>query len=152
MASALSGHLGLWPLFFVLLSLLFLPTGIFATVLPSPYKPHETSCPLSPLVRVAQSISESESNYVRAHGSVADAALIAWLKQTKALFNTDRLPGVALTTSGGGYRALLTGAGVVQALDSHDSNVGTAGLYQALRYHAGLSGGSWMLASLAAND
>jgi lysophospholipase len=52
---------------------------------------------------------------------------------------------LALTTSGGGLRSLLSGAGVVQGLDSRDSNVSTSGLYEALTYQTGLSGGSRML-------
>ncbi|KKY26496.1 putative lysophospholipase 1 [Phaeomoniella chlamydospora] len=53
---------------------------------------------------------------------------------------------------GGGYRSLLLGAGVIQGLDSRDSNASTSGLLQALTYQAGLSGGSWLLSSLVSND
>jgi lysophospholipase len=62
------------------------------------------------------------------------------------------MPTIELTSSGGGYRALLTGAGVIQALDGRDSSVSTSGLYQALTYHSALSGGSWLLSSIMAND
>lgn len=47
---------------------------------------------------------------------------------------------------------MLTGAGVIQALDSRDTDLRTSGLYQALTYHSGLSGGSWLLSSLAGNN
>jgi lysophospholipase len=57
-----------------------------------------------------------------------------------------------LTSSGGGYRALLSGAGFLQGLDARDSNVVTSGLYQAITYHASLSGGSWMMSSLIGNN
>ena len=59
---------------------------------------------------------------------------------------------VALTTSGGGYRSLLLGAGVIQGFDSRDSNISTSGLFQALTYQAGLSGGGWLLSSFAGNN
>ena len=59
---------------------------------------------------------------------------------------------VALTTSGGGYRSLLSGAGVIQGLDSRDSDVSTSGLFQGLTYQAGLSGGGWLLSSFAGNN
>jgi lysophospholipase len=59
---------------------------------------------------------------------------------------------VALTISGGGYRALLTGAGIIQGFDDRDSNVSTSGLYQSLTYQAALSGGAWLLSSLAGNN
>ena len=41
---------------------------------------------------------------------------------------------------------------MIQALDERDSAVSTSGLYQALTYQAGLSGGSWLLSSLAGNN
>jgi len=49
-------------------------------------------------------------------------------------------------------RSLLCGAGVIQALDARDSNLSTSGLYQAMTYQGGLSGGAWLLSSLAANN
>jgi lysophospholipase len=57
-----------------------------------------------------------------------------------------------LATSGGGYRSLLVGAGVIQGLDERDSSISTSGLFQALTYQSGLSGGSWLLSSLAGNN
>jgi lysophospholipase len=47
---------------------------------------------------------------------------------------------------------LLLGAGVIQGLDERDSNGSTSGLFQALTYQAGLSGGSWLLSSFAGNN
>ena len=59
---------------------------------------------------------------------------------------------VGLTTSGGGYRSLLVGAGVIQGFDARDSDTGVSGVFQGLTYEAGLSGGAWLLSSFAAND
>lgn len=47
---------------------------------------------------------------------------------------------------------MLAGAGVIQGLDGRDSSVSTSGLYQALTYQSGLSGGGWLLSSLAGNN
>jgi lysophospholipase len=47
---------------------------------------------------------------------------------------------------------MLEGAGVIQGFDSRDSDVGTSGLYQALTYMAGLSGGAFLLGSVAGNN
>jgi len=47
---------------------------------------------------------------------------------------------------------MLAGAGVIQGLDARDSNVSTSGLFQALSYQAGLSGGGWLLTSFAGNN
>ena len=118
----------------------------------SGYAPVPATCPSTPLVRSGTSISNSEASYISARAPIASAALGAWLKKVNSAFSTTNLPAVALTTSGGGYRSLLTGAGVIQALDSRDSNVGTSGLYQGLTYQAGLSGGGWLLSSIAGND
>jgi len=119
---------------------------------PSPYAPSVAICPLTPLVRIADSISSNEASYIKSRKNNADTALAAWLTKTNADFGTDNLPIVGLTSSGGGYRALLNGAGVIQAFDLRDSNDSVAGLYQALTYQAGLSGGAWLLSSMSGNN
>lgn len=130
--------------------------GLLATVpvkaAVSGYAPIPAACPSTPLVRTATGLSAAESSYISARAPIASAALGAWLQKVNSRFRIKDLPAVALTTSGGGYRSLLTGAGVIQALDARDSQVGTSGLYQALTYQAGLSGGGWLLSSLAGND
>ena len=118
----------------------------------SGYAPVPITCPSMPLVRTATGISASESSYISSRAPIASAALGAWLQKVNSGFSTANLPAVALTTSGGGLRSLLTGAGVIQAFDSRDSNVGTSGLYQGLTYQAGLSGGGWLLSSIAGNN
>lgn len=138
-------------LYAFLLSNGFLAFGTVQAAI-SGYAPIPATCPNTPLVRAATSISASEASYISARAPVASAALGAWLRKVNSGFNTTSLPAVALTTSGGGLRSLLTGAGVIQALDSRDSNVGTSGLYQGLTYQAGLSGGGWLLSSIAGND
>ena len=119
----------------------------------SGYTPIKFPCPSTPLVRTASGISSSESAYLAARQLKASASLASWLSKTNSGFVTSgKLPTVALTTSGGGYRSLLCGAGVIQGLDARDSNVGTAGVYQGLTYQTGLSGGGWLLSSLAGNN
>ena len=85
---------------------------------------------------------------------MADEALLKWLsKVSPGSWNkTRKMPMLALSNSGGGLRALLVGAGVVKALDERDSESKMAGLYQACTYHAGLSGGAWLLSSFAGNN
>ncbi|KAL2065664.1 hypothetical protein VTL71DRAFT_3334 [Oculimacula yallundae] len=116
------------------------------------YVPTRGTCPTQSLVRPADGISDDEETFRVARKAVADKALKTWLLKTNPAFGTANLPTVALTTSGGGYRSLLSGAGVIQALDDRDSAVSTSGLYQALTYQAGLSGGSWLMSSLAGNN
>ena len=131
-----------------------LALGGFATALslPSGYAPIPAACPSTPLVRAASGISSSESAYIIARHTIASVSLAAWLEKTNSGFPTTKLPIVGLTTSGGGYRSLLTGAGVIQGFDSRDSSVGTSGVFQGLTYQAGLSGGAWLLSSFAGNN
>ncbi|KAL2002180.1 hypothetical protein VTN02DRAFT_477 [Thermoascus thermophilus] len=117
------------------------------------YAPIHTTCPTTPLVRPATGLSDAEAKYREERKQVADEALKTWLAKTNPGFLYDNgLPTLALAVSGGGYRSLLVGAGVIQGLDERDSNISTSGLYQALTYHSGLSGGSWLLSSLAGNN
>lgn len=125
---------------------------VSSLVIPSLYAPITAVCPTTPLVRPATGLSSSESTYLAGRKAKASVALKAWLQKTNPAFPTTTLPSVALTNSGGGYRALLSGAGVIQGLDSRDSNVGTSGILQGLTYHAGLSGGAWLLSSFAGNN
>jgi lysophospholipase len=119
----------------------------------SSYAPVPITCPSGSLVRIATGLSDDEEAFRVARKAKADVALAAWLDKTNSGFDTAcELPTVALTSSGGGYRALLIGAGLIQALDGRDSNVSTSGLYQGLTYHSALSGGAWLLSSFLAND
>ncbi|KAF4553371.1 Lysophospholipase-like protein 2 [Elsinoe fawcettii] len=118
----------------------------------SGYAPITVPCPVSSLNRAAKGLSTAEATYVAGRKVKANLALAAWLKKQDPTFDTSKLPVVGLTSSGGGYRALLAGAGVVQGLDGRDSKVATSGLFQGLTYYAGLSGGAWLLSSLSGNN
>ncbi|KAK0113324.1 hypothetical protein ONS95_013580 [Cadophora gregata] len=122
----------------------------------SSYAPVATSCPTTPLVRSTSSgLSDSEETYRVIRKAKADLALAAWLLKANPSFVNSLdcdMPTIALTSSGGGFRATLSGAGTVQALDSRDTKVSTSGLYQAISHHSGLSGGSWLLSSIIANN
>lgn len=118
----------------------------------SDYAPLPTLCPSGSLVRSATSLADLESTYVKARHANADKALASWLTKTDPGFNTSIVPTVALSISGGGLRSLLTGAGIVQAFDSRDSNASTNGILQSLMYQSGLSGGGWLTLSMAGNN
>ncbi|EGG08922.1 uncharacterized protein MELLADRAFT_84371 [Melampsora larici-populina 98AG31] len=60
-------------------------------------------------------------------------------------------PTLALAHSGGGLRAALYGAGVLQAMDSRTSDSPLAGISQLAMYQSALSGGSWLTISSAMN-
>jgi lysophospholipase len=70
--------------------------------------------------------------------------------------NASALPNIGIAISGGGYRALINGAGFIAAADDRTPNSTSAGhiggLLQATTYLAGLSGGGWLVGSLYSNN
>jgi lysophospholipase len=118
------------------------------------YAPVKAPCfPLfEPLVRRAKGLGAEEAFYVAERKRRTTIALQDWLINTDDAFWLNKAPTVAITVSGGGYRSMLSGAGVIQALDERDSDDRTNGLYQAMTYQGGLSGGSWLLSSIFGND
>jgi lysophospholipase len=70
--------------------------------------------------------------------------------------NASALPNIGIAFSGGGYRAMLNGAGGLAAFDSrtpNSTNTGQiGGLLQAATYVAGLSGGGWLVGSIFTNN
>lgn len=136
----------------IMLSHILLAIGPMGALAASAYAPTSSTCPSGSLVRSADAISDSEAAWVVQRKAVTDSALKSWLETALPDVDASSLPTLALSVSGGGFRSLLTGAGVVQALDGRDSNSSTTGLYQSLTYHAGLSGGAWLLSALAAGN
>lgn len=70
--------------------------------------------------------------------------------------NMSDIPNIGVAASGGGYRALMNGAGHLQAFDlrtPNSTNTGQlGGLLQSTTYLSGLSGGGWLVGSLYINN
>ena len=70
--------------------------------------------------------------------------------------NASILPNIGIAFSGGGWRALQSGAGILKAFDGRTANATEpgrlGGLLQSSTYIAGLSGGSWLLGSIYINN
>jgi lysophospholipase len=70
--------------------------------------------------------------------------------------NASALPNIAVSFSGGGYRALQNGAGAMAAFDSRTENSTSpghiGGLLQSATYVSGLSGGAWLTGSIFINN
>lgn len=127
--------------------------------LPS-YGPTSVSCPSVPLNRVANGLSVEEEAYRNNRTAKASESLAEWFigintgHAPAEVFPTDNMPTIGLASSGGSVRALLVGAGVIQAMDNRDpsaANPSLKGLWQGISYHSGLDGGSWLVAALARN-
>ncbi|KAG1736436.1 lysophospholipase catalytic domain-containing protein [Suillus paluster] len=135
------------------------------------YTPVAARCPAGfNLVRMAgtpgnQTLSSSEASYVQ--NRKAEVLPQAWKTYLSNVQSTNpslpsyvssilsgassEIPTLGIATSGGGYRASIFGAGVLNALDARNSSSNTAGiggLLQAATYLSGLSGGSWFITSL----
>ncbi|GME80397.1 unnamed protein product [Ambrosiozyma monospora] len=133
------------------------------------YAPKQTTCPANAtfalsnedhtgILRGNSHIAEAEYDWIQERDAKAKTSLVKFLNNLNMsdypdgfdnYFN-DSTPfsKIGLGFSGGGYRALLTGAGEFQALDSRSGSDGLSGLLDSSSYIASVSGGSLLLASL----
>lgn len=134
------------------------------------YTPKVVSCPSKrPTIRSAAELSPSELEWIPVRRNNTVKPMIEFLKRSNisglnvesyinkaASSNVSALPNIAIAVSGGGYRALMNGAGFVKAADSRTPGStdkgGIGGLLQSSTYLAGLSGGGWLVGSIFANN
>lgn len=137
---------------------------------PSGYTPTHLDCPSenAPTIRNAGSLSPNETAWLdlRRNNTVQPMReLITRLNISgfdagsyidQHANNKSALPNIGIAVSGGGWRALLNGAGAIKAFDSRTTNSTAAGqlggLLQSATYLAGLSGGSWLVGSIYTNN
>lgn len=116
----------------------------------------------------SQQRGAEESDYINRHRQARKDDWNTWLSSASPgpnlniaggvqnYTNTDsNIPRVGIAVSGGGYRAMLYGAGILQGWDSRNATAnerGTGGILQRADYLAGLSGGSWLTGSIAMNN
>lgn len=119
-------------------------------------------------MRIAEKISKNESSWLDTRRDKATAALkdffghvsidnfdaAAYIDRVKS--NSSNVPNIGIAVSGGGYRAMLNGAGAIKAFDSRTDNSTASGqlggLLQSSTYFAGLSGGGWLVGSIYINN
>ncbi|CUS21709.1 LAQU0S03e08878g1_1 [Lachancea quebecensis] len=130
------------------------------------YAPGNVSCADDiSLVREASELSPNETAWLKKRDTYTKQALRDFLDRATAdfsnsslvdkLWSADKIPRVAMAFSGGGYRAMLSGAGMISAFDNRtkgSTEHGLGGLLQGTTYIAGLSGGNWLVGSLAWNN
>lgn len=137
---------------------------------PNGYTPEPATCPSNrPTIREATGLSANETEWLKSRRPQALQSMRTLFQQlnitgldTNSYFdnhagNESMLPNVAIAVSGGGYRAMLNGAGALAAFDNRTRRNSTAGaalsgLLQSATYLAGLSGGSWLVGSLYTNN
>ena len=133
------------------------------------YAPTGTDCPSKrPSIRSADDLSPEEKQWLQKRRPNTVAPMVELLQRVrieglniKQYFDTYKgnysaLPNIAIAFSGGGYRAMLNGAGALAAFDSRTSNSTNAGhlggLLQSSTYVSALSGGGWLIGSVFANN
>lgn len=136
---------------------------------PNDYTPETVECPsIRPSIRQASELSPEEAAWLPQRSNKTKAPVQDLLSRLNINnFDVDSymrlvgdnatlLPNIGLAFSGGGYRALMNGAGALAAFDSRTSGSSEkghlGGLLQASTYIAGLSGGSWLVGSIYANN
>ncbi|TLD32243.1 hypothetical protein E2P81_ATG05219 [Venturia nashicola] len=136
---------------------------------PNGYTPSDVNCPsVQPAIRIAGALSKQETLWLQkrrtntvapmrdflARLGIAGLDTNAYIDRHKS--NVSNIPNIGVAMSGGGYRALLNGAGALAAFDSRTANSTSqghiGGLLQSTTYLAGLSGGSWLVGSIYVNN
>lgn len=134
---------------------------------PHGYAPQIGDCPSdAPKARSASTLSAEEqswlairrNNTIRPMRELLTRADIGYDlgSYIDRVASTSDLPNIGIAVSGGGYRAMLDGAGVLAAFDNRTVNSTSAGhlggLLQAATYISALSGGGWLVGSLYSNN
>lgn len=136
---------------------------------PQAYAPVNAICPSTNIMRRANSdLSGNEADWVARRDRYTHDALIDWLSKSglsdfdpHSYLSTISRPNVnsiriGMAFSGGGFRAMLNGAGELSAFDSRTTGANQpgrmGGLLQATTYITGSSGGAWLIGSVLGND
>ncbi|QIX01617.1 hypothetical protein AMS68_007134 [Peltaster fructicola] len=136
---------------------------------PHGYAPQTGSCPsTAPTARSAASLSSDEVSWLASRRNATIDPLRTLLSRMNfsgfdaAQYinnhsqNVSALPNIGIAVSGGGYRAMLNGAGVIAAFDNRTINATSSGhlggLLQSATYLSALSGGGWLVGSLYSNN
>lgn len=133
------------------------------------YAPATVDCPRQkPTIRGASTLSDSEQEWLRSRRPKTLEPMMEFLRNSgltdfdaAGFVNThsrnfSMVPNIGIAVSGGGYRALMNGAGFLAAADARTPGStdrgGLGNLLQATTYLSGLSGGGWLVGSMFANN
>ena len=120
------------------------------------YSPYDdkSKCPGDDFqwIRPADSLSPGEQEYLAKRRPLLQKAWDKRMKDVglKTPLPKGRLPIVAMALSGGGYRAMISGSGM--AFQRNDTKGSVGDILAVSSYMAGLSGGSWAVASYITNN
>ncbi|PCH34376.1 lysophospholipase [Wolfiporia cocos MD-104 SS10] len=133
------------------------------------YAPVYETCPAANLIRRAgtpqtknQTLDPNEVSYVASRRKLAKSSLQKWLgKNASAVYSgkidelsDDDIPKLAVSLSGGNFRAAMFNVAALEAFDDRNSTSvsnGLGGLLQSSTYMTALSGGSYVSTSMMFN-
>mgnify|MGYP003365539873 FL=1 len=144
-------------------------TGADAWSPTNSYVPGNVSCAddIKLIRQASKTLSDNETSWLQKRDPIAAEALLSFVERAmtnisgaddlaKRIFsNSSSAPKIGIAASGGGYRAMLSGAGMISAMDNRTDGAnehGLGGLLQGATYLAGLSGGNWLTGTLAWNN
>ncbi|KAK2051082.1 lysophospholipase catalytic domain-containing protein [Colletotrichum caudatum] len=133
------------------------------------YAPAFVDCPpVKPTIRPASALSPNETAWLTSRRSATVQPMRDFLTRANIpdfdagayidglSSSPTQLPNIGIAISGGGYRALMNGAGFLAAADSRTpgstSAGGIGGLLQSATYLSALSGGGWLVGSIFMNN
>lgn len=127
------------------------------------YAPGNVTCPDKDIVRDAKDLSSEEQEWLESRNPITKKRITQFLKDSNLtdfdvddfMDNVNDTIKIGLAFSGGGYRAMLNGAGQLLALDDRyepSNTYGLGGILQSATYLAGLSGGNWLVGSFVLNN
>lgn len=128
------------------------------------YAPGKVDCPSGNLLREANGLSDNEKSWLEQRHKITDQAIKDFLTYNNSMTDFDvnsffnqinESIGIGIAFSGGGYRAMLCGAGQLSALDNRTTNAfeqGLGGILQTSSYLVGLSGGNWLTGTISMNN
>jgi len=136
---------------------------------PLGYTPSQIECPGEvPSVRSASTLSHNETLWLERRRNNTIESMRTLLSRGNITgfdagsyidsisHNASALPNIGIAISGGGWRALMNGAGAIKAFDNRTANAThqghLGGLLQSATYLSGLSGGSWLVGSIFINN
>ncbi|EPY50805.1 lysophospholipase [Schizosaccharomyces cryophilus OY26] len=125
----------------------------------SKYAPYNVTCPNDLLRDGSKGISDGEQSYLNKRIDSVNKLTREFVQNAGLNISVNDVitekdgPRLGIAFSGGGFRAMLNGAGFFDAFDSRSQNSSKfTGLMQSSMYISGLSGGSWLVGSIAVNN
>ncbi|EGV63107.1 hypothetical protein CANTEDRAFT_130637 [Yamadazyma tenuis ATCC 10573] len=127
------------------------------------YAPGSIECPDKDLLRTADGLSSEESEWLESRNPITKERITEFLSDANLTdFDVDSFMNevndtikIGIAFSGGGYRAMLNGAGQLLALDDRydpSNEYGLGGILQSATYLVGLSGGNWLVGTVVLNN